>query len=100
MFTNTDPTDISSVLYKADPTQIGGKLSINIDRPDGKELSGIQIEQGISPQKLGTDDKLCKWKQVSGKLIFGKGVHYIYKEYIIFILCTMIAGSTLDASFS
>jgi cytochrome c len=80
MFKDIDLTDISSVLYRLDPSQIGGKLTINIDRPDGKELSSIQIEQVKSPQK-GVDDKVGTWKQVSAKLLPEKGVHDIYIVY-------------------
>jgi cytochrome c len=81
MFKDIDLTGISSVLYKVDPTQIGGKLSLHLDRPDGKELSRIQIEQGKSPQKTGADQKQQPWRQVSGKLLPEKGIHDIYIVY-------------------
>jgi cytochrome c len=81
MFKNIDLTSISSVVYKVDPSQIGGRLSLHIGKPDGKELSSVVVGQVISSQKKGTDQKDNKWKEVSGKLLPQKGVHDIYIVY-------------------
>ncbi|MDO1451379.1 PQQ-dependent sugar dehydrogenase [Rhodocytophaga aerolata] len=81
MFKDVDLAVLSSVVYKVDPSQIGGRLSLHIDRPDGKELSSVEVGQAKKSQKTGADQKDTKWKEVSGKLLPQKGVYDIYIVY-------------------
>ena len=81
MFKNIDLSTLSSVVYKVDPSQIGGSLSLHVDKSDGKELSIVEVGQVERSQKIGADQKDNKWKEVSGKLIPQKGVHDIYIVY-------------------
>jgi cytochrome c len=81
LFKNIDLNSISSILYSVDPTQIGGRLSLHLDTPGGKEISSVSIDQIKRPQKTGADQKNNIWKTVSGKLIREKGVHDLYVVY-------------------
>jgi cytochrome c len=81
MFKDIDLTQISSVQYRVDPTQIGGKLSLHLDQPDGKEIASVDIKQVQRIQKAGADQKNHQWQVVSSKLIPEKGVHDLYIVY-------------------
>ncbi len=81
LFKNIDLTNISSVLYFVDPTQIGGRLSLHLDKPDGKEISSISINQIKSLKKTTADQKNNKWKTVPSQLISEEGIHDLYIVY-------------------
>jgi hypothetical protein len=68
-------------LYLVDPAQIGGRLSLHLDKPDGKVISSVSIDQIKRPLKIGADQKNNKWSTVSSKLIPEEGVHDLYIVY-------------------
>jgi cytochrome c len=81
MFNNIDLSGISSVQYRVDPTLIGGKLSLHLDKPDGKEIASVNIEQVKSVQKAGADQKAQQWQVVNSKLLPENGTHDLYLVY-------------------
>jgi cytochrome c len=81
MFKDIDLTDISSVLYRIDPAQIGGRLSLHLDSPQGKQIASVDIAQARETQKKTADQKDHQWKIVSSKLLPGNGTHDLYLVY-------------------
>ncbi len=81
LYKDVDLTGITSVLFSVNPTKIGGRLSIHLDKPDGKELSFVSIDPLKKPQKTGADQKSPEWKIVGGRLTPEKGTHNIYIVY-------------------
>ena len=81
LFKNIDLTNITTVLYLVDPSQIGGKLSLHLDKPDGKEIGAVSIEQIKRLLKTGTDQKNNNWSAISCKLIPEEGMHDLYIVY-------------------
>jgi cytochrome c len=81
LFKNLDLTQIAAASFSVDPTQIGGKLSLRLDKPDGKEICNVAIAQISRPQKKGADQKNNEWLTVTGKLLPVRGVHDVYVVY-------------------
>jgi cytochrome c len=81
LFKDIDLTGISSAQFRVDPSQIGGRLSLHLDRPDGKEISSIVIDQVKSQGKKGTDKKDSPWLTKTGKIQAAQGVHDLYIVY-------------------
>jgi cytochrome c len=79
MFRNIDLTDISSVQYRVDQTQIGGQLSLHLDSPHGKQVASVNVEQFKKPQK--TNAKGYFWQVVSSKVLPENGIHDLYFVY-------------------
>jgi hypothetical protein len=80
-FKDIDITKISSILYLVDPAQIGGRLSLHLEKPDGKEISSVSIDPIKRPLKIGADQKNNKWKTVPSQLISEEGFHDLYIVY-------------------
>ncbi|HZF63506.1 MAG TPA: carbohydrate-binding protein, partial [Chitinophagaceae bacterium] len=80
MFKSIDLTNISSLLYSLDPTQIGGKLSLRLDNPGGKEVASLSINQKDRPQKAGPDQE-HKWERLASPLTPVSGLHDLYIVY-------------------
>jgi cytochrome c len=81
LFKNLDLTQIAAASFSVDPTQIGGNLSLRLDKPDGKEICNVAIAQVSRPQKKGADQKNNQWLTVTGKLLPVMGVHDVYVVY-------------------
>lgn len=81
LFKNLDLTHIAAVSYAVDPAQIGGKLSLRVGSPDGKEIGAVAIAQKKRPQKTGADQNNTKWQMVASKLAPTSGVHNVYVVY-------------------
>jgi hypothetical protein len=69
------------VLFRVDPAQIGGRLSLHLDRPDGKEIGAVSIDQMKRTLKAGADQTDHAWKEVSCKLMPERGIHHLYIVY-------------------
>jgi cytochrome c len=73
LFRNIDLTNIRSVMWELDSVQVGGKLSMYLDKPDGKEISSILVEQKSGEKKYK--------KKSPAKLLPTTGVHDVYIVY-------------------
>jgi cytochrome c len=80
MFKNIDLTDISSVLYSLDQTQIGGKLSLRLGNPDGKEVASLSVDQIKRTQK-SSPEQGHRWEVVPSPLTPVSGIHDLYIVY-------------------
>jgi len=76
LFRNIDLTNIGSVTWQLDSVQAGGKLSMHLDKPDGKEISSITVEH----KQGGEKSKKNKMK-IPSKLLSTGGVHDVYIVY-------------------
>jgi hypothetical protein len=56
--------------------QAGGKLSMHLDKSDGKEISSLLIEQ-----KLGEEKSKKSKRKIQGKLLPTEGVHDVFIVY-------------------
>jgi cytochrome c len=81
LFKELDLTQIAAVSFSVDPALIGGKLSLRLDKPNGKEICNVAIAQISRPQKTGADQKNNQWRIVTGKLLPIAGVHDVYVVY-------------------
>jgi cytochrome c len=81
LFKNIDLTDISSVQYRVDPSQIGGRLSLHLDSPQGKQIASVEIAQARETIKKTADQKDHQWKVVSSKLLPTNSTHDLYLVY-------------------
>jgi cytochrome c len=79
-FKNVDLTNISSLLYSLDRTQIGGKLSLRLDSPGGKEVASVSVEQVKRPQKAGPDREQ-RWEAIPSPITPVPGLHDLYIVY-------------------
>jgi cytochrome c len=73
LFRNIDLTNIRSVTWELDSVQAGGKLSMHLDKQDGKEISSILIEHKEKSKK--------NKRKIPGKLLLTEGVHDVYIVY-------------------
>jgi cytochrome c len=81
LYKDIDLSQITSVAYSVDPAQIGGQLSLHLDKPDGKQLASVTIEQVKSAQKNTADQKNHQWKVVSSQVLPENGAHDLYVVY-------------------
>lgn len=81
LFKNIDLTSINSVFFEVDPGQIGGRLSLHLDRPGGEEISSVLINQVKRVEKKGADQNNRVWQTVSSKLTSQAGAHDVYLVY-------------------
>jgi cytochrome c len=81
LFKNIDLTQIAAASFSVDPSQIGGTLSLRLDKQDGKEICNVAVAQLRQPQKAGADQKNNKRLTVTGKLLPISGIHDVYVVY-------------------
>jgi cytochrome c len=76
LFRNIDLTNIRSATWELDSVQAGGKLSMHLDKQNGKEISSILIEQKLVEEKFKKNKR-----KIPGKLLPTEGVHDVFIVY-------------------
>jgi cytochrome c len=76
LFRSIDLTNIRSLTWGLDSVQIGGKLSMHLDKADGKEISSVAVEH-----KPGAEESKKSTRKIQSKLLPTEGVHDVFIVY-------------------
>jgi cytochrome c len=80
MYRDLDLRNISSLAFKIDPSLIGGRLSIHLDKPDGKEIGSVSFDKSSA---AGTSEANSenRWVTVTAKVFPPTTTHDVYIVY-------------------